>query len=97
MTSAPSRAQIISRTAAALLGGYAFVWGFASLTTVLGASDGLSYGDARTLAFLLAFLVYLTCFLWAFSASRMALVWAVLGGGGALMTGTALLVLRARS
>lgn len=96
MTSTPTRAQVIFRTTAALLGGYAFVWGFASLTTVLGVSSGLSYGDARTLAFLLAFLVYLTCFLWAFAASRMALVWAVLGGGGALMTGTALLLLRTR-
>lgn len=96
MTTTPGRAQVLSRTAAGLLGGYAFVWGFASLTTVLGAAAGLSYGDARTLAFLLAFLVYLTCFLWAFAAIRMSLVWAVLGGGGALMTGAALLLVRSR-
>jgi hypothetical protein len=79
-----------------LLGSYVFVWGFASLSTTLGVAAGMRYAEARTLAFLVAFLVFLACFCWAFAAARVARVWAVLGGGGALMTGAALLLSRAQ-
>jgi drug/metabolite transporter (DMT)-like permease len=96
MSATPTRAQILSRTAAGLLGSYAFVWGFASLATTLGVAAGMPYREARTLAFLVAFLVFLACFCWSFAAARAARVWAVLGGGGALMTGAALLLARAQ-
>jgi len=61
----------LQRTAAALLGGYAFTWGFSAI---------------------LGFLVFLCAFLWAFAGRSLVRVWAVLAGGGLLMTGGASLV-----
>jgi hypothetical protein len=84
-----SRAQIVSRIAAGVFGGYAFVWGFTTLTIALALSAELSYLEAQTTAYLLAFLLFLGAFLWAFAARRVARVWAVLGGGGVLMTALA--------
>jgi hypothetical protein len=90
----PSLMHIASRIAASLLGGYAFVWGFVTLGIVLLVASGWPYRDAQTLAYLLAFLVLLAVFLWAFAARSLARVWAVLAGGGALMTGAAWLLTR---
>lgn len=87
-------AHVLSRTAASLLGGYAFVWGFASLGVALGVAGGMTYGEAQTLLSLLAFLVFLACFCWAFAAASLARVWAVLAGGGACMTALAWLLSR---
>jgi hypothetical protein len=84
--------HVASRVAASLLGGYAFVWGFTTLCVALGLLLGAAYDDARTLAQLLAFLLFLVCFCWAFAAASLARVWAVLAGGGALMTGLAWLL-----
>jgi hypothetical protein len=81
--------QVVSRIAAGVFGGYAFIWGFTTLTIALALAARLSYGEAQTTAYLLAFLLFLGAFLWAFTAKRLALVWAVLGGGGALMTAIA--------
>lgn len=89
-----SVAQVVSRTAASLLGSYAFVWGFSSLGIALGVAAGTAYGEARTLVFLLAFLVLLVCFCWAFIDASSSRVWGVLVGGGALMTGAAWLLSR---
>lgn len=86
--------HITSRVAASLLGGYAFVWGFTTLCIALGLVLGAPYDEARTLAQLLAFLLFLTCFCWAFAAASLARVWAVLAGGGALMTSLAWLLTR---
>jgi len=88
------RARIVSRIAASLLGGYAFVWGFTTFGIALGLALGMPYGQAQTLLFLLAFLVFLLCFCWAFAAPSLARVWAVLAGGGAAMTGAAWLLSR---
>lgn len=90
-----TRAHVISRTAASLLGSYAFVWGFTSLGIALGVSTGMAYDEAQTLLFLLAFLVFLVCFCWAFAAAELVRVWAVLAGGGAFMTVAAWLLSRA--
>lgn len=81
--------QIISRIAAAIFGGYAFVWGFTTLLIALALSARLPYGDAQTTAYLLAFLVFLGVFLWAFAARRVTVVWAVLAGGGVTMSALA--------
>jgi hypothetical protein len=81
--------HVTSRVAASLLGGYAFVWGFVTLCIALGLVWGAPYDDARTLAQLLAFLVFLACFCWTFAAASVTRVWIVLAGGGALMTGLA--------
>ncbi len=90
-------ATTVSRIAAAVLGGYAFVWGFTTLIISLGLALGSTYGDAQTMAYLLAFLVFLVVFLWAFAATRLARVWGVLAGGGVLMTGAAWLLAQAVS
>lgn len=90
-----SAVQITSRVAASLLGGYAFTWGFAVLGIALLLQVGMSYHEAETLVFLLAFLVFLTVFCWAFAARQVGRVWGVLAGGGALMTGAAWLLARA--
>jgi hypothetical protein len=81
--------EIVSRIAAGVLGGYAFIWGFTTLTIAVALAARRSYGEAQTTAYLLAFLLFLGAFLWAFAAKRVAIVWAVLAGGGALMTGIA--------
>lgn len=84
--------RTIARIAAAVLGGYAFVWGFTTLVIALGLVSGGSYGDAQTLAYLLAFLVFLVSFLWAFATPRLGRAWAVLAGGGVLMAGSSWLL-----
>ncbi|HEX4987067.1 MAG TPA: iron uptake protein [Burkholderiales bacterium] len=86
---------VVSRVAASLLGGYAFVWGFVTLGIMLLLAAGMPYEEAQTLLYLLAFLVFLACFLWAFAATSLARVWAVLAGGGAAMTLAAWLLSRA--
>jgi hypothetical protein len=86
--------SLASRIAASLLGGYAFVWGFVTLGITLMMKAGMDYEEAQTLAYLLAFLVFLFCFCWAYVANSVSRVWAVLAGGGAAMTGTAWLLAR---
>jgi hypothetical protein len=93
-TSTPGILHVVSRVAASLLGGYAFVFGFTTLGVAVGVSVGMDYHDAEALFFLLAFLVFLLCFFWAFAALRLAQVWAVLAGGGALLTVAGWLVTR---
>lgn len=81
----PSLTQILSRTAAALLGGYAFIWGFVTLGIAALVAGGMSYDQAWMLVMMLAFLVFLGVFLWAFVARSAWRVWGVLAGGGAVM------------
>jgi len=85
-------AHVVSRVAASLVGGYAFTWGFTVLGIVLLVTAGASYHLAETLVYLLAFLVFLVAFCWAFVAARLVQVWGVLAGGGLAMTGTAWLL-----
>lgn len=90
MSSLPlSRLHVASRVAASLFGGYAFVWGFATLGISLLVAAGMAYAEAQTLVYLLAFLVFLAAFCWTFAAASLARVWAVLAGGGAAMTAAA--------
>jgi len=89
-----SVARIVSRIAASLLGGYAFVWGFTVLGIALGLAAGVDYDEATMLAYLLAFLVFLGVFLWAYAARSLMRVWLVLAGGGGLMTFLAWLLTR---
>ncbi|MET0378473.1 MAG: iron uptake protein [Spongiibacteraceae bacterium] len=84
-----SSSHIASRVAASLLGGYAFSWGFTVFGITLLVWAGMSYHEAQTLVFMLAFLVFLVVFCWAFAAARVARVWGVLAGGGAAMTAAA--------
>lgn len=81
--------SVIHRFVAALLGGYAFTWGFAALGVVVLVALGGDYHEAEKTLLLLAFLVFLPLFLWAFAAARLVRVWAVLGGGAVFMTAVA--------
>jgi apolipoprotein N-acyltransferase len=87
--------SIASRIAASLLGGWAFVWGFSTLGITALVASGQPYEEARTATMLLAFLVFLVAFCWAFAAASVARVWATLAGGAALMTSAAWLLQRA--
>ncbi len=82
--------NIISRSAAAIFGGYLFAWG----VTVFGIAGlvalGVDFHDAETGMFMLALLVFLGMFLWTFAASSVLRVWLVLAGGGAAMIGAGL-------
>jgi hypothetical protein len=85
-TAALSRTHIVSRVAAGLLGGWVFVWGCTTLGVALGLLAGVQYREAVELAYLLAFLLFLVVFCWAFAAASLARVWLVLAGGGGLMS-----------
>lgn len=87
--------QIASRVAASVIGGWVFVWGFSTLGIAVLLAAGLTYVDARTLIYLLAFLVYLVAFCWAFATASATRAWLVLFGGGVAMTALAWLLLRA--
>ena len=86
------RLRTASRVGAAVLGGYGFAWGAVALTTCLLFAAGLDFHDAEFLGAVTGLLAYLVVFLWAIAARRLAVVWAVLVGGGALMTGAASLL-----
>jgi hypothetical protein len=77
--------QIAARTATALLGGYAFSWGFIAFGMALFFTLGMEFHDAESLASILGLLFFLGNFLWAFSARRLWPVGLVLAGGGAAM------------
>jgi len=83
----PTRIHIISRVAASLFGGWAFVWGFVTLAITALVALGQPFDEAHTAAMLLAFVVFLVVFCWSFAASSLGRVWVVLGGGALLMTG----------
>jgi hypothetical protein len=85
---------ITSRIAAAVLGGWAFTWGFVSITITGLVSLGQPYTEAHTAAMLLAFVVFLVALCWAFSGRSLWRVWAVLGGGALSMTVAAWLLQR---
>lgn len=90
----PTRLHLAGRVAASLLGGWSFVWGFATLAITGLVALGQPYKEAYTATMLLAFLVFLVAFCWAFAAASLARVWGVLAGGAALMTGAAWLLQR---
>ena len=79
-------AHIASRVAASFLGSYGFVWGFTTLGIVLGVMSGLPFTEAQTLMHLLAFVLLVSLFCWAYSCPSLARVWLVLAGGGATMS-----------
>jgi hypothetical protein len=90
-----SRLNIAVRIGAAVLGGYAFTWGFIALSVALLFAARMEFHDAETLATIVGLLLFVAAFLWAFAARSVAIVWTVLAGGGALMAGAATLVQRA--
>lgn len=85
----------LSRIGAALLGGYLFTWGFTALGIAGLVGMGVDFHEAETGVSLLAFLMFTALVLWAYATASLARVWAVLAGGGALMTAAAWLLQRA--
>ncbi len=83
---------IVSRIAASLVGGYVFVWGASALAICAMVALGEDYENAWMLSMLLAFLLFLGVFFWAWMAKSLLRVWLVLLGGGGLMTALALLL-----
>lgn len=79
-------AVVALRLAAALLGGYAFCWGFVSLAIAGLGATGATYEDASQLAMMLAFPLFLVLFLWAFAARSLHRVWLVLFAGAVTLT-----------
>lgn len=77
----------VSRIAAAVFGGYAFTWGFATLAIAAMAAAGVDFHEAETGVLMLAFLVFLIMFLWSFAARSVTRVWLVLAGGAGTMIG----------
>jgi len=90
--SSANHLYLINRILCSLLGGYAFTWGFSSLGIAGLAALGVDFHEAETGVLMLAFLVFLSVFLWAFAGHSVARVWAVLAGGGAVMTLSAWLI-----
>ncbi len=95
-TFAPSprapRLHLVARVAAAMLGGYAFAWGFIATGASLMFAAGMGFHDAEFLSSLFGVLAFLVAFLWAIAARRLWLVWTVLLGGGVLLAATGSLV-----
>jgi len=87
-----TRLHIAARVAAAVLGGYAFAWGVVAAVTSLAFAIGMEFHDAEFLGAVVGLLAYLVVFLWAFAARRLAMVWLILAGGGALLAGIGSLV-----
>lgn len=81
--------NLVARIAAALLGGYAFTWGFVSVGVAGLTGLGVDFHEAETAMLMLAFLLFLGLFLWTFACHSIVRVWTVLAGGGAVMTLTA--------
>lgn len=86
---------IINRIAAALVGGYVFTWGFTALGIAGLVALGVNFHEAETGVLLVAFLVFLGLFLWAFATASVLRVWVLLGGGGLLLTTAAWALQRA--
>lgn len=84
----------LSRTAAALLGGYAFTWGFTAFGITCLLVFGMDFHEAETAVMLVAFLVFLWMFLWAFAAASVRRVWAVMLASTAAMSGAAWMLQR---
>lgn len=77
--------QTTNRVIAAILGGYAFTWGFCVLGITTLVAMGVDFHEAETGLSLVAFLVFLGLFLWTFAVKSMIRVWLVLAGGSAVM------------
>jgi hypothetical protein len=82
------RLHLAARVAAAVLGGYAFTWGFIAATTAGLVKAGMDFHDAEFLSSALGLLAFLVVFLWSIATRRhVGWVWLVLAGGAALMAG----------
>jgi hypothetical protein len=89
LTASTSRSAAVLRIAAAVLGGYVFCWGFSAFALAGLYALGMPFHDAEHLGAILAFLLYVTVFCWAFVTPSLPRAWLVLAGGGAAMAAAA--------
>ncbi|WP_114393495.1 iron uptake protein [Oleisolibacter albus] len=82
----------VLRIAAAVLGGYAFTWGFIAFGMASLFALGMPFHDAEHLTAIIGVAVYLALLLWAFAARSLVRVWIVAAGGAGLMAGAASLI-----
>lgn len=85
----PQGASIAARIFASLLGGYLFSWGIVTFGITASVALGAAYDQAYLAFRMLGFLVLLCAFLWAYLARNLTLLFAVLFGGGAVLTAVA--------
>lgn len=85
---------LISRILAALLGGYACTWGVTSLGIAGLVFLDVDFHDAEAGMLMLAFLIFLGLFLWAFTVTSVIRVWSTLVGSAVVMTAAAWLLQR---
>lgn len=74
-----------ARVLASLFGVWCFVFGFVVFSIGAGRIVGLSYEDAQTLGYLLAFVLFTAMFLWCYVVPSLWRVWGVLLGGAGVM------------
>jgi hypothetical protein len=87
------RLQFAARLAAAVLGGYAFTWGFIAAAMAVLFKAGMEFHDAEFLASALGLLLFLALFLYIVASRRRpAMIWLALLGGGALLAAAASLL-----
>lgn len=93
LTHAPSQARRwrwFHRIVLSVLGAYAFTWGVSALAVVALVAAGIGFHEAEHGVLVVAFLVYLGVFMWAFAAPRLSQVWLTVGGGAAVSMAAAL-------
>jgi hypothetical protein len=86
--------EITLRTAAAILGGWVFTWGFVACGTAALVGLGVEFHDAEMAMQMLGLLLFLAGFLWSFAARSVLRVCAVCAGGAVLLNTAALLLQR---
>ena len=89
-SSRPSRWPWAHRIVLSIVGAYALTWGLSALAVVALVAGGVAFHEAEHGVLVVAFLVYLGVFMWAFAAPRLSQVWLTVGGGAVVSMATAL-------
>lgn len=76
---------VFHRVALTLLGSYAFTWAVTAFGMAGLSALGVDFHEAETAMLILAFVVILPVFLWAFSARNLQLVWLFFGAGTSVL------------
>jgi hypothetical protein len=88
--------EVLSRTVAAVLGGYALAYAFTAGTAGALVATGLTRSEAVVAASMLSFVIYLGAIIYAFGARSARRGWSWVGGGTGLFGVVALFVDLAR-
>lgn len=83
---------IAHRIVLSLFGSYVFTWGCTAFGIAVLTALGVNFYEAETVLLILAFLIIVPVFLWAFAAQSIGQVWLILVGGAISMTAAAWLI-----